>query len=149
MKKIINCKTALDTKNLGELIAKQLKVGMTITLSGDLGAGKTHFTKGIGKGLNISKKITSPTFTILKIYKGDLPLYHFDAYRLEGVSQQLGFDEYLDYDGITVIEWPEFMSEFDIEDYLEINITIDEDDSRNFELIAHGKEFEELLEVVS
>jgi len=148
MKKIINCKTAEDTMNLGETLAKQLEKGMTITLSGDLGAGKTHFTKGIGKGLNISKKITSPTFTILKIYNGDLPLYHFDAYRLEGVNQELGFDEYLDYDGITVIEWPEFMSEFDIDDYLEINITIDIDDSRNFELIAHGKEYEEILEVL-
>ena len=146
MEKEIITKTGDDTIKLGYRLAKLLKKGMTITLDGDLGAGKTCFTKGIGKGLNIKKNITSPTFTILKIYQGDLPLYHFDAYRLEGVTQELGFDEYFDDDGITVIEWPEFMTEFTLNEYLEIKVVILEDFSRSFTFIAHGAKYEQLLE---
>ena len=89
-------KSEKETIDLGYKIGKKLEKGMCITLVGDLAGGKTTFTKGIGKALNIKEVINSPTFTILKIYDGDLKLYHIDAYRLEGCEYDLGLDEYLD-----------------------------------------------------
>ena len=97
MEKIeIVTKNSQETKDLAAKLAKYLFEGSLITLSGQLGAGKTTFTQGLAKGLNIKKNVTSPTFNLLKIYNGDLPLYHIDAYRLEGINQDLGFDEYID-----------------------------------------------------
>src|SRR5690606_22621171 len=93
--------------------AALLKPGNVLTLEGDLGAGKTTFTKGLAKGLNIKRAVTSPTFTIMKQYEGTVPLYHIDAYRLEHSEEDIGFEEYMYGDGITVIEWATF-----IEDYL-------------------------------
>ncbi len=102
-----------DTIAFAEKIAKVLEKGTIIALQGDLGAGKTHFVKGLALGLGASEIVTSPTFTLLNIYEsGKMPLYHFDMYRLSSAeeAQELGFDEYLDsktLDGITVVEWPE------------------------------------------
>ena len=84
------------TKALAEMIGRAVSAGTLITLSGDLGAGKTTFTQGLAKGLDIDRKVTSPTFTIMKEYKGRLPLYHIDAYRLENITQDLGFEDYID-----------------------------------------------------
>ena len=101
-------KSADETRELGAKIGKHSEAGMVILLDGDLGAGKTCLTQGIAKGLDISRSVTSPTFTIQKIYHGRLLLNHIDAYRLEGVHQDLGFDEYLNDEGLTVIEWSQF-----------------------------------------
>ena len=101
--------TPQETKNLGEKMGNLSKPNMVWTMSGDLGAGKTTLTQGIARGLGITRTVSSPTFTILKIYQGRLPLYHFDAYRLEGTHQELGFEEMIDGEGLTVIEWPEYM----------------------------------------
>ncbi len=87
--------SAEQTRALAEKLAGFLSAGSLITLSGQLGAGKTTFTQGLAKGLGVERKVTSPTFTILKIYQGRLPLYHIDAYRLEGLDQDLGFEEYI------------------------------------------------------
>ena len=96
MKQIPVCSLE-ETGELGLKLASLIKPGMLITLSGDLGAGKTTFTKYLGKGLGVKKTINSPTFTILKIYQGtSMPVYHIDAYRLEGITQDLGFEEYFD-----------------------------------------------------
>ena len=89
-------KSYTETINLGEKIGKLLTKDMVIILNGDLASGKTTLTKGIGKGLDVKDTINSPTFTILKIYNGRLPLYHIDAYRLEESNYDLGFDEYDD-----------------------------------------------------
>ena len=89
-----------ETIELGKQLGELLKPNMLITLSGDLGAGKTTFTKGIGLGLEIKKIINSPTFTILKQYQGRLNLSHFDAYRLEGQDDDLGFEEIFDSDDV-------------------------------------------------
>ena len=102
-----------ETMLFGEKFAKVVKKGAVITLIGDLGAGKTHFVKGFAKGLHCSNMVTSPTFTILNNYEGgDLPIYHFDMYRLNSKeeAEELGFEEYFDsesLDGVTVVEWPE------------------------------------------
>ena len=86
--------------DFGEKLAGLLFPGSILTLEGELGAGKTTFTKGIGKGLGIKKVINSPTFTIVKVYQGKLPLYHFDAYRLEGQDEELGFEEMFEDEGV-------------------------------------------------
>ncbi len=95
-----------DTLNLANHLATLLKPRDVITLEGDLGAGKTTFTKGLAKGLGIKRTVNSPTFTIIKEYtNGRLPLYHMDVYRLSDSMEDLGFDEYFHGSGVTVIEW--------------------------------------------
>lgn len=96
--------------------------GMKILLDGDLGAGKTTLSQMIGKELGITDPITSPTFTIMKIYQGSLPLYHFDVYRLNGDIEGLGFEEYFDGDGVSIIEWASMLEE-DFDECLHINLT--------------------------
>jgi tRNA threonylcarbamoyl adenosine modification protein YjeE len=94
---------------LGTLLAELLVPGDVVLLEGDLGTGKTAFTKGIGSGLKVSQTINSPTFTILKEYSGRLPLYHFDLYRVERSEEfsLLGFDDYFAGEGVCVVEWAE------------------------------------------
>lgn len=93
--------------NIAKSLASSLKPGTVIALDGELGAGKTVFVKGIAMGLGIFEDITSPTFTIVKEYSGRLKLYHFDVYRIEDSSElfQIGFDEYINGEGVSVIEW--------------------------------------------
>lgn len=104
-----------ETIKLGEIISNNLFPGAVITLNGDLGAGKTTITKGIGKGLGIEEDINSPTFNILKCYfNNKLNLYHIDAYRLEDVppeGKNIGLEEVIEGDGVAVIEWPKFINE--------------------------------------
>lgn len=133
-----------ETIELGIKIGNVLHKGDIICLSGDLGAGKTTLTKGIGKALDVKTHITSPTFTIMKIYQGRLPLYHMDCYRLEGLNQDIGLDEYLGDDGVSVIEWS-----LNIKDLIDENLLIDisylDDEKRLIKIIANGKRYEELI----
>lgn len=101
------------TMDLGEKLAHILPGGSTLCFAGDLGAGKTTFVRGLAKGLNISDVVQSPTFNIMKVYfKGDRPLIHIDAYRLADINPDIGLDEYIGYEsGITVIEWPQYISD--------------------------------------
>lgn len=100
-----------ETILFAERLAKKLKKGDVVALSGNLGSGKTTFTKGIGKGLGVkeARRINSPTFVIIREYQGNMPLYHIDLYRLDGIKdvEGLGIEEYIYGDGVTVIEWPE------------------------------------------
>lgn len=103
-------KSAEETITHGQVIAATLRRGDVLALCGDLGAGKTHFVKGLTAGLGASAPVTSPTFTLIHEYLGGrLPLYHFDFYRLDDEDEALkiGLDEYLDGDGVCVIEWAE------------------------------------------
>ena len=133
------------TKALAEMIGRAVTAGTLITLSGDLGAGKTTFTQGLAKGLDIDRKVTSPTFTIMKEYKGRLPLYHIDAYRLENITQDLGFEDYIDGDGVCVIEWANFIEYVLPDQLLNIEFTINDDDSRTLTLQGHGDKYEEVI----
>ncbi len=135
-----------ETHALGKKIGEHVSSNMVILLNGDLGAGKTTLTQGIAKGLGITRNVTSPTFNILKIYNGRMTLYHIDAYRLEGVHQDLGFEEFLQDDGLTVIEWSEFVPDLIPDSYLSISISLCEGDKRKFDFDAHGKDYEALLE---
>ena len=103
-----------ETVRLGMRLAREARPGMIWCLDGDLGAGKTAFTRGIARGLGIGAPIVSPTFTILKVYEdGRLPLYHFDVYRLEGPEEleAIGYEEYFYGAGLTVVEWPSQVEE--------------------------------------
>jgi len=100
-----------ETIAFGRRLGAFLMAGDLITMEGDLGAGKTTMTKGIGEALGVKRVINSPTFTILKGYQGRVPLYHLDVYRLEGTRQELGFEEYFDGDGVCVIEWAQFIED--------------------------------------
>lgn len=100
--------SAEETESLGAQLGEKLRKGDVVALTGDLGAGKTHFTFGIAHALHIDDYITSPTFTIVNEYEGgQIPLFHFDAYRLGDSSElyEIGFDEYVDRQGVIVIEW--------------------------------------------
>lgn len=134
-----------ETAVLGEKLGSMLFPGALITLSGDLGAGKTTLTKSIGKALGVKKVINSPTFTILKSYKGTLPLYHIDAYRLEGISQDLGFEEVFDADGVCVIEWPHYIESQLPKQRLEIEILRSGEEERTFCLRAKGERYEKIV----
>lgn len=141
-------KSFTETIDLGEKLGKLLNVGDLITLKGDLAGGKTTFTKGIGKALNIKEVINSPTFTILKIYEGDKTLYHIDAYRLDGAAYDLGLDEYQD-EGIMVVEWPEYYMDYLPNEYLEITFKYIDDESREIEFAPHGDRYKKIVEVLN
>ena len=102
--------SADETRAFGEALARELRPGDTLLLSGDLGAGKSELTRGIARGLCVAGPVASPSFTILNVYEdGRIPLYHFDWYRLESADElfEMGMDEYLGGDGVAVVEWPE------------------------------------------
>lgn len=105
--------TVDETYKIGESIGSLVNSGDIICLIGDLGTGKTHLTKGIAKGLNIKDNITSPTFTIVNEYTGRLKLYHFDVYRVNDPDEiaAIGFDEYIFSDGVSIIEWANYIEE--------------------------------------
>lgn len=117
-------KSVDETQLIGCKIGSIAKSGDIICLTGDLGTGKTHFTKGIAEGLNISEHITSPTFTIVNEYEGRLKFYHFDVYRVNDPDEieAIGFDEYIFSDGVSVIEWSNYIEELIPKEHIKINI---------------------------
>lgn len=133
-----------ETIELGEKIGSLLFPGAVITLNGDLGAGKTTFTKGIAKGLNIGRVVNSPTFTIMKIYEGDLVLYHMDVYRLSGIGYDYDLEEYIYGNGVCVIEWSENIKD-SIDEHLQIDITL-KDGQRVFEISSEHEKYNKIME---
>lgn len=125
-----------ETYRLGKYIGERLSRGAVLSLNGDLGAGKTHMTKGIAEGMGIKDYITSPSFTILNTYDGVIPLYHFDVYRIDDIREmyEIGFDEYLYGDGVCVIEWGDMVKEMLPEKYINLTIVKLEDDIREIEI---------------
>ena len=113
-----------ETMAIAEKAATKLPLGSVLTLTGDLGAGKTTFVRGLAIGLNIKETVQSPTFNIMKIYfKGTRPLIHIDAYRLADLDTDIGLDEYIGYEtGITVIEWPMYIQKLIPEDAINVEI---------------------------
>lgn len=122
-------------------IAELLRPRDVVVLSGDLGAGKTTFTQGVGRGLGIDEQITSPTFTIVRSYTGRLDLYHLDVYRLSELEEvaDLGLGEILDDDAVTLIEWGDRILPLLGTDHLDVRIRLGEgDDERVIELVCTG-----------
>lgn len=132
--KVIDSFSAKDTARIGTEIASTCQAGDVILLNGDLGVGKTVFTKGFAKGLDIDGPVNSPTFTILQIYEeGKLPLYHFDVYRIADIEEmdEIGYEDYFYGEGVCLIEWATL-----IEDILPnncISITIEKDFEKGFD----------------
>lgn len=133
-----------ETIAIAERLAKSLRPKDVIALEGDLGAGKTTFTKGLARGLGIKKTVNSPTFTIIKEYNGIMPLYHMDVYRLEGSDEDLGFDEYFDGSGVTVIEWAHFIKEHLPSEILTIRLEMGQDGTRIITAVPEGERYEQL-----
>lgn len=132
----------IETIEFAYKLGKQLKKGDVLLLTGDLGAGKTTFTKGIGKALNIKKTINSPTFTILKIYNGDINLHHMDFYRLENTHLfDFDLEEYITDETINVIEWPYMKKEYLPAEYIEIQIKRISDDKRKINVSYKGERY--------
>ena len=102
-----------ETENIAKSFSKTLKPGDVVCLSGDLGVGKTAFVQGVAKGIGITDYISSPTFTILNCYNGEMPLYHFDVYRINDIDEMydIGYDEYIYSNGVSLIEWPEIIAD--------------------------------------
>ena len=130
-------------------MAAYLRPGDVVVLNGDLGAGKTTFTKGIAKGLGIKEIIKSPTFTIIHEYQdGRIPLYHMDAYRLEnGGAEDLGLDEYFDGDGVSVVEWAQFAEDELPDEFLAITFKrTDDENKRILTFDPRGQHFQEMVD---
>jgi tRNA threonylcarbamoyladenosine biosynthesis protein TsaE len=123
---------------LGKALGKKLKSGSVVALIGDLGSGKTVFTKGIAEGLGVknARYVNSPTFVIIKEYKGRLPLYHFDLYRLDHYSSfdEMNYEEYFYGDGVTVIEWADKIRKLLPKKYIEIGFRVAGEDKRKIKV---------------
>ncbi len=123
-----------DTFRLGKTIGNECRRGDIVLLNGDLGVGKTVFTKGFGRGLGIEEPISSPTFTIIQIYdSGRIPLYHFDVYRIADPEEmdEIGYEDYFFGDGVCLIEWASLIQELIPEHVMEV--TIEKDVEKGFD----------------
>lgn len=136
------------TIEIAKRLAALLKPGDVIALEGDLGAGKTTFTKGIADGLGVKRNVNSPTFTIIKEYMGSLPLYHMDVYRLKDSEEDLGFDEYFEGDGVTVIEWAHIIEEQLPESILYVYLSHGDNGSRIIEFKPAGARYEQICKEI-
>ena len=140
-----------ETIELAQNIEAEKMQNKVICLQGDLGSGKTIFTKGFAKAMQVEEEITSPTFNIIKEYtSGELPLYHMDVYRLDGKVEDLGIEEYYTKGGITIIEWADMIPDYLPEERLDIKIknSSEDEDKRTITLIPYGSKYEEVCEVV-
>lgn len=140
-----------ETIELAQNIESEKFPNMVICLHGDLGSGKTVFTKGFARALEIDEEITSPTFNIIKEYtSGEMPLYHMDVYRLDGKVEDLGIEEYYTKKGITIIEWADMIQDYLPKNRLDIKIkNSGEDENKRIIVITpYGRKYEELCEAV-
>ena len=129
-----------ETERAGEVLAPLLRAGDVVALSGDLGAGKTHLVQGVAVGLGISEAVTSPTFNIMLVHHGRLPLYHLDLYRLEREEELVDIDffETLEGDGVSMVEWGDRFPHALPPDHLRVDIHRLDGDGRRFDLCPAG-----------
>ena len=135
-----------ETIKLGEKLGNLLNKGDVVLLVGDLSGGKTTLTKGIGKALGVERIINSPTFTIVKTYKGKKAnLYHLDLYRLDGLNNDFDLEDYIETDGVCVIEWPHQVDELLPDEYININLSIKGLNEREITIDSKGKRYEKIV----
>lgn len=138
-----------ETQRIAAALAKVVVPGTVIALEGDLGAGKTHFTQGLARGLGVGEAVTSPTFNVMSVYdQGRLPLYHFDLYRLEDALEleDIAFYDYVEADGVSCIEWAAKFPEEIPAQALWISITTREDNVRSIEVRTVSGETQVLID---
>lgn len=131
-----------ETRELGQALAGLLRPGDVVLLIGELGAGKTCFAQGVARGLGIVEQVTSPTFTLMREYRGRIPLYHLDAYRLDGAADlfAIGIEEYLEGDGVLLVEWGDRARDFFGTELLEVTFLLGEgDEDRNVVMAPRGE----------
>ena len=134
-----------ETIELAENLEAEKIPNMVICLNGDLGSGKTVFTKGFAGAMGIDE-ITSPTFTIIKEYMGELPLFHMDVYRTDGKVDGLGLEEYFDKNGVTIIEWSEMIEDILPSERLDITFKITGENSRSIVVTPYGDKYIRICE---
>ena len=136
-----------ETIAIAQNIESEKFPGMVICLNGDLGSGKTVFAKGFAHAMG-TEEITSPTFTIIKEYNGELPLYHMDVYRIEDTNEELGIEEYFDKGGVTIIEWANIIKDILPEERLDIKFKIVDENTRVIVLNPHGDKYINICEAI-
>ncbi|WP_082816921.1 tRNA (adenosine(37)-N6)-threonylcarbamoyltransferase complex ATPase subunit type 1 TsaE [Anaerosporomusa subterranea] len=144
--------TPEETEEFGFRIGTRLQAGDCLCLTGTLGAGKTLLAQGIARGLGVTDPVTSPTFTVLQVYQGRLPVYHYDLYRLRRSEEliDIGFDEYSGPSGVTLIEWPDMFPESMPEEALWVELSPESDgQARKITLTPHGNRYSVLLKELS
>jgi tRNA threonylcarbamoyladenosine biosynthesis protein TsaE len=150
MEKIITTSSPEETVRMASSLAHSLRDGDFIALTGELGAGKTMFVKGLAKGLDVESYayVNSPSFVVLKEYRGRKDLFHFDVYRLEAKSfcETLDYEKYFYGNGITVVEWADKIRDILPEEYLEIEIDYNNGAERKLIFRAVGERYEEIIE---
>ncbi|WP_445661769.1 tRNA (adenosine(37)-N6)-threonylcarbamoyltransferase complex ATPase subunit type 1 TsaE [Bacillus sp. FSL K6-2971] len=139
-------KGADETKRIAAALAKLVMPGDVLTLEGDLGAGKTTFSKGFAEGLGITRIVNSPTFTIIKEYTdGRLPLYHMDVYRMEDAEEDIGLEEYFEGEGVCLVEWAHLIGPQLPSSYLKIEmLRTEREEERHLTFSAKGDRYETL-----
>jgi len=137
-----------DTNQLAGIISNKLFPGFILGLTGDLGSGKTTFTKYLAKHMGILDNLNSPTFTILKIYEGDINLNHMDVYRLENVGYDYELDDYIFGDGVSVIEWYQYIETMLPKELLKISIKVLNSNKREVLIQGEGR-YESIVEEIS
>ncbi len=138
-----------ETIQIAQNLESEKFKNMIICLDGDLGSGKTIFTKGFAQALGIDENITSPTFNIIKEYtSGEMPLYHMDVYRLDGKIDGTGIEDYFKKNGVVIIEWADTIKNYLPEERLDIKIKVIDEDTRLFIFTPHGKVYEEVCDAV-
>lgn len=138
-----------QTWRIGQILGARLGPGDTVCLYGDLGAGKTSISYGIALGLEVKEQyITSPTFTFVNEYQGRVPFYHIDLYRLTSVEEleNIGFEEYIESDGVTVIEWAERAEDELPEESLSVYLNYVNESSREIGFVGEGERYQKLVE---
>ena len=145
----ITCYNESETIELAENLESEKFKNMVICLKGDLGSGKTVFTKGFAGALGIEEPITSPTFTIVKeYYNGEMPLFHMDVYRIDETNVEIDFNEYFNKKGVCIIEWSDMIKDELPKQRLEISFKIVGEDTRVLVIKPFGKKYEDLCEAV-
>ena len=147
---VLRSHSARETARIGSALGQYAEAGDVFLLSGELGAGKTCLTQGIAKGLSVDEYVRSPTFVLVSVHQGRLPLYHIDIYRLDEVAEvvDLGLEEYLAGDGVSVIEWASKALEVFPQPYMLVTLTYEGENERLLQLEARGERYESLLSQV-
>ena len=144
----ITVKDEIDTIDLAQNFESEKFPNMIICLNGELGSGKTVFAKGFANALGVKDNVTSPTFSIIKEYDGELPLFHMDVYRLDGNTSGVNIEEYFSKGGIVLIEWADTIKDILPEERLDIKFKVLDENKRVLVITPYGKQYEDLCEAV-
>ena len=144
----VTTRSEFETIEIAQNFESEKFPNMIICLNGELGSGKTVFAKGFASALGVNETITSPTFSIIKEYDGELPLYHMDVYRLDGNTNGVNIEDYFTKDGVVIIEWADTIKDILPKERLDIKFKVVDENKRILVIIPYGKQYEDLCEAV-